>query len=102
MTHPDYIIIPITPSAAMMGKTGTTVCDNMEFLATQIENMRYDKVEELIGALSKRFLRRSLADANAGKCRLAQELNEVAEHLSFADAALRAFCKTHMKEDKND
>jgi hypothetical protein len=77
----------------------------MEYLATQIENMRYDKVEELMGFLSKRFLRRSLADANAEKFRLAQELNEVAEHLSFADAALMkvwAICKTHMKEENND
>lgn len=78
---------------------------SMEELADRIEDMRYDKVAEFLRFLAEAFLDRSVADNNAGKRKLAVELQCVYGWLSNAASECEEaweICKPHMLLEESD
>ena len=87
-----------------MNKHPTNVCVhvNLEYLAAQIANLRYDSLSEFIGHLQQQILVQSKVDCEKGHKKLAEELLKASNHLAFTETYIEAawnISKSHMQDD---
>jgi len=85
-------------------KHPTNVCVevNLEYLASQIANLRYDSLSEFIGHLQQQILAQSKGDCEKGRKKLAEELLKASNHLAFTETYIETawnISKPHMQDD---
>ena len=80
--------------------TSVNVELQLERLAAEIANLRYDALAEFIGHLQQQILAQSKGDMAKGREKLAAELLKASNHLAFTETYVEAawtISKPHMQ-----